>query len=190
MRTHSCAEAKYLKGRFPFYDFDDLAIIGGTTYVIKAPDEYDYIRYGDIELGNCSVADYHKLEGILLDFFSILLDVIEERECTIIRYEPKWVIRASESPELSLMLNQNGINDDVYGITVDKDDAMVKEFVTSSFRYNSFVQVLFPRRKVIITPTDHMDLFLDIPASNSVINQVDLVLRGVRKKDTETVPLS
>lgn len=175
-RIHNYTEVKCLKEKLFFYDFDNLAIKGGTVYVIKPPNEYNHIRYGDIELGNCSALDYHKLEERLLDFLSILFDSFEEQECTIVKYEPSWIVRKSESPKLSLLLNANGISNDVYGITVSKYDAIVKELAIASFRYNSFIQFLFPCRKAVITPTDHMDLFLEIPTSSSSINRVDLVL--------------
>ncbi len=177
MRTHDCAETRRLKNSIPFYDFEHLAIRGGATYVIKAPGEYAHIRYGDIALGNCTAADYREPEELLLSFFAVLLDTIDERECTIVRYEPQWVVRASHSPELSSALERNGINNDTYGITVDRHDPMVKEFATSAFRYNSFIQFLFPGRGIIITPTDHMDLFIDLPASSSSVERVELVLQ-------------
>ncbi len=177
MRTHDGAETRRLKSSIPFYDFEDLAIRGGVTYVIKAPEACGQIRFGDIAPGNCTVADYREPEELLLSFFAVLLDTIDERECTIVRYEPQWVVRASRSPELSSALEKSGINNDTYGITVDKHDPMVKELVTSAFRYNSFIQVLFPGRGIIITPTDHMDLFIDLPASNSPVKRVELVLQ-------------
>ncbi len=186
MRTHDVTETRRLKSSISFYDFDDLAIRGGATYVIKAPGEYAHIRYGDTALGNCAAADYRELEEMLLDFFSVLLDTIDERECTIVRYEPKWVVRASGSPKLFSTLKKNGVSDDVHGITVDKHDPMVKEFAVSSFRYNSFIQVLFPGRGIIITPTDHMDLFIDLPSSSSSVKRVDLVLQRPRGEDKRT----
>lgn len=170
-------EVKRLKGEFPFYDFEDLTMIEGITYAVKAPDKYSHMRYGDVKLGNCSAADYYELEKSLLDFLSIVLDTIDEKTCTIIRYEPKWVVRVSESSELSLLLREGGIGSDVYGITTDKHDVVVKQFITASFQYNSFIQILFPGRKVIITPTDHMDLFFEIPLPIGSTNQVDLVLQ-------------
>ncbi len=180
MRTHDATETRRLKSSIPFYDFEHLAIRGGVTYVIKAPEKYAHIRYGDIALGNCTAADYHELEEMLLNFFSVLLDTIDEKDCTIVRYEPKWVVRASGSSKLFSALKKNGVSDDVHGITVDKHDPMVKEFAVSSFRYNSFVQVLFPGRGIIITPTDHMDLFIDLPTSSSSVEQVELVLQKHR----------
>lgn len=176
MKTHSCTEVKHLKSEFPFYDFDNLAILGGTMYLIKAPDKYDGVRYGDMELGNCSASFYLELERILLDFLDGLFNAIQEEECIIIKYESQWVVRESETPELSLFLHTNGINDSVGGITADKHDTIVRAFTISSFRYNSFIQFLFPRSKIIITPTDHMDLFLDIPTSSSSVKQIDLRL--------------
>ncbi len=180
MRTHDVTETRRLKSSIPFYDFEHLAIRGGVTYVIKAPEKYAHIRYGDIALGNCTAADYHELEELLLNFFSVLLDTIDERECTIVKYEPKWVVRASGSSKLFSALKKNGVNNDVHGITVDKHDPMVKEFAASSFRYNSFVQVVFPGRGIIITPTDHMDLFIDLPASSPSVRRAELVLQRRR----------
>ncbi len=187
MRTHDDAETRCLKSSVPFYNFEDLAIRSGVRYVIKAPEEYGHIRYGDIALGNCTAADYCDLEELLLNFFSVQLDTIDEKECTIIRYEPQWVVRASESPELSSALDKNGISNDIHGITVDKHDPMVKEFAVSSFRYNSFIQVLFPGRGMIITPSDHMDLFIDLPASSPSVKRVELVLQ--RHGDDIVAPL-
>lgn len=183
MKAHNHAEIKCLEKEFPCYNFDDLTIKGGMVCVIKPSDEYKHVRYGDIDLGNCTVLDYHRLEETLLDFLTILFDSIEEKECTIIRYEPSWIVRKSESPELSLLLDANGINNDVHGITVSKYEAIVKEFAIASFRYNSFIQFLFPHRQAIITPTDHMDLFFELPTSSPTINRVDLILQGKRQGD-------
>ncbi len=177
MKRLNYADTKCLKRKIPFYNFNNLAIVGGTRYVIKTSAEYSCMRYRDIEFGNCTASDYCRLECAFLRFLAVFFDSVPEEECTIIKYEPKWVVRQKDSPELCLRLHENGIDRSVHGITVSKCDAIVKEFVISSFRYNSFIQILFPHTKIIISPTDHMDLFLEFPKEGPLISRVNLTLR-------------
>ncbi len=189
MKTHNAAEVKHLKSLVPFYDFDELNPVGGTRYVIKAPNKYSHIRYSGIELNYCSASDYLEIERELLKFILSLIAAIQEKECTIVRYESKWVVRESELPKLSTLLHKNGIGNSVQGITVSKYDTIIGEFVISALRYNSFIQFLFPGKRVVITPTDHLDVFVDLPESNTPAQKIELVwkTRGRQGEDKGTV---
>lgn len=182
MKTHDAAEVKHLKSLVPFYDFDELNPVGGTRYVIKAPNKYSHIRYSGIELNYCSASDYLEIEGGLLRFILSLIASIQEKECTIIRYEPKWIVRKSESPKLSALLHKNGIDNGVQGITVSKNDTIIGEFVISALRYNSFIQFLFLGKRVVITPTDHLDVFIDLPESNAPAKKIEMEMKDFKTK--------
>jgi len=169
MIFYNKSELAVLETAMPFYDFEALSPSSGTSLVVKAPENQGVTRYGDVEQKNGTFSQYRRRERSLLRFLHQLFTYIPEDDCLVRKYEEAWVVRETEAPELAAFLRKEGVDRGVWAILAGKSDDLISRFVISALRYNSFIQLLFPATQLIITPTDHMDLFLDFAAPDPAV---------------------
>lgn len=146
-----------------FYDFHRLTSHCCDDFIVRYRKD-DILRFGDAEAGRGSMNAYSCFEGNLLLFLKRAFQKIPDGLCCIVKYEEKWVINPDLNSELAKALDSKRITDHCDGIQCSKDHPVVSSFAKSCFRYNSFVQFVFPRTHLIITPTDHMDIFFSCDA--------------------------
>lgn len=143
-----------------FFDFDNLETKGYFQWKIEFCDNIDSVIYSDLHGGNMQ-KEYREKKILLQHLFEEILACIEEDCCYLKRYNEQWVVRKSESARLWKQLKNDGIsNKDSEIIMTEKESPLVLGFFNSIMKYNSFVLFAFPKTKVIIAPTDHMDIFI------------------------------
>lgn len=93
-------------------------------------------------------------------FIACIIDSIPDDQCYIVRYDDCWTANDSVMPDLHIALEHNNISNINKAIVGKKCSKLVSIFVKSCLRYNSFIQIVFPRSQVIISPSDHLDVFI------------------------------
>ena len=145
---------------FEFYDFNEMSSISGKQVLIKFNHSVDEIIYSDLQFGGDKLL-YDKKEKKMCELLEELFSEFKDTSCLIRKYERKWIVDKTLSKELYLTLKANNIENHFDGmIVVKKDDKAIMQFFESIYKYNSFVQFLFPEERMVISPTDHMDVFI------------------------------
>lgn len=184
----SC-ELEKIRSMLRFYDFHTMNSISGYDAVVryKCPNPS---RFGDVVIGNCSLETYEKLETVIMSFFIKGVQLLSEQICYIIKYDKSWVVDKRLCVSLATLLSNKQITDAYSGICVEKESKVIELFAKSCFRYNSFVQFAFPETQLIITPTDHLDIFFSSPAKQELRELLTKTISSDERKllDIKTAP--
>lgn len=82
------------------------------------------------------------------------------------------------------MFRTRGLSTNFSGAISVNDKRILDDFTYSNFKYNSFTHFLIPDDKVMITPTDHLDLFI---AASDIENILNVVKKVTNKNDSDKV---
>lgn len=177
----SSKEMNYIKKKMKFYNFDELSTEDDSKIIVKFCDSVDSVTYSDLSFIN-GFEMYEYKKRILIDFIRKVLDKVSEENCIIIRYNEKWVVNKSEAAELVNYLNNSLVTNKLKGgLLVDKNNKIVELFIESVFKYNSFIQILLKDSKIIISPSDHMDIFFQSNNMGELENLIIDILNSYRK---------
>jgi hypothetical protein len=159
-----------LKKEMSFYNF--------TTHVsknkriqVKFNENVQVTRFGDLEYGGditLFINQRNILQGFVLDLIKIL-----GGEVIVIKYNEKWIVNKElcDIDLYNLIIKLGGNNNFNGGFELHNDQE-ISVFLIECFKYNSFPNFLLTKEKVIITPSDHMDLFI----SSSNMSELNIVV--------------
>lgn len=152
-------QIKKIKNNMKFFDFNELNSYDNSNIVIKFNKKIENITYSDILFGHDEkIFDFKK--ETLIEFTKKVIENVLEQECIILKYNEKWIVNKEKSYELFKVLDNFAIKNTFNGgILVDKNSEIVSLFIESVLKYNSFIELIFVDLKLIISPTDHMDIF-------------------------------
>lgn len=148
-----------------FFDFDDFETKEFFQWKIEFCQNVNTVIYSDLQGINIKKRfrkkQFQKKQFLLQQCMKELLACIEEEHCYLKRYNEKWIVRKLKSIALYKQLKHNRIfNEASTIIMTEKNSPLIFRFFDSIMKYNSFVLFAFPDSKVIIAPTDHMDIFI------------------------------
>lgn len=171
-RKKESVDLKRIKEKFNFYNFEELESFNGRGLVIEFSPSMDPYIYSDIKFyDNADL--YETRERYIWECFERIVKSLGEDTCIVIKYNGKWIIDKNEVPELAKSLENMNVSNDFGGaIEVSKDSLLLKLFVESVLRYNSFLQFLFIEKKTILTPSDHMDIFVNALDVTMIENRI------------------
>lgn len=150
-----------LKKDFLFYDFINQENKKQKSFVITFKEENSIVTYSDLQYGKAYDTFNFQMQ-ILAKLILTILNDLNEVSVIITRYNESWIVNKTSSIQLSELLHQNEIRNNYSGaIETRIGDDIFKCFLESVFKYNSFINILLPSSKIVITPTDHMDIFFD-----------------------------
>jgi len=180
----SSKQMNKIKENMKFYDFDELSSDDDKKIVVKFNDSVDKVTYSDLTFFNGREM-YEYKKKILIEFIRKILDTVSENNCIIIKYNEKWIVNKKESLELASILNNRLITNKLKGgILVAKNDRIVELFIESVFKYNSFIQIVCQDSKLIISPSDHMDIFFQ---SNNFTELSNLIIDSLNANDEDVL---
>lgn len=148
---------------FSFFDFNELRSLHGKSIFIKGAN-LSNLTYSDLQFVEKNELEpkreaYQKIEDLICGCVLKFIDKMTEDECIVRSYGDKWfyrrIITATGGRVLPIFRSYKG------GVKVEKGSVVIESYVRSVLRYNSFLQFLFPKDQAILSPTDHMDLFVD-----------------------------
>ncbi len=166
-----------------FYNFDELSTEDNSEIIVKFDNSFELVTYSDLSFNNQFELFEHEMK-ILIEFIKRILDKVSDKNCIIIKYNDKWVVNKTKAPELGMLLDNYLITNNWKGaLLVDKDDRILELFLESVFKYDSFMQILLKDSKIIISPSDHMDIFFH---SNNINELENLIIETLKfySKDT------
>lgn len=178
----SIKELNKIKKAFSFYDFDNYNSINGQI-LIKFNDNVKVTRFDDIQFGGLP-ENFIKQSNILKNVVVDLIDYLSTETIIIAKYQSKWIMNSNKSPELAEMFRTKGLRANFSGAISTNDKRILEYFTYSNFKYNSFTHFLIPNAKVIITPTDHLDLFI---AASDIENTLNVVKKIIDKNDIDKI---
>lgn len=160
MEKVSAEELKSIEEFLGFYNFEELSPKHQRQLIVKFNSETSPVIYSDLQFGG-NKEEYENNEIIILKFLEKLFKLFREDYCVVRRYNEKWVVQEDMLPELSTALTRCSISNTFDGgILLKKDEILVESFISSVLRYNSFVEFIFITDEIIVSPTDHMDVFI------------------------------
>lgn len=181
MKKISRKEFNSVEERLNFYDFDELSSRNQRQLVVKFKDEVSPVTYSDLQFDG-NRAEYEEKEKSLKRFLKSLFITIGEPYCIIKKYNEKWVVNAEISPELATTLDKYSVSKKYNGaMAIEESSQLIELFIEAVLRYNSFVQFIFKEKEVVISPTDHMDIFID----SKEIDNLECEILGVIKECRE-----
>lgn len=159
MNQISAKQMDKIKKDMLFYNFNELNSNDNSKMVVKFHDNIDSVIYSDLQFyEGKEMFEYKK--NILIEFIKKSLNKIAEDSCIIVKYNEKWVVNKEKSKELSEVLSNYSVRNNFNGgILIDKKSKIVELFIESVLKYNSFIEIVFGNSQLIISPTDHMDIF-------------------------------
>jgi len=178
----SLKELNEIKKDFKFYNFINHNSTNGQI-VIKFNDNVGVTRFDDIQFGGLSenfISQSNLLKNIVLD----LVDYLRAKTIIIVKYQNNWIVNSNKSSELAEMFRTRGLRTNFSGALSVNDKRILEDFIYSNFKYNSFTHFLIPDDKVMITPTDHLDLFI---AASDIENILNIVKKVINKNDSDKI---
>lgn len=151
---------KILKN-FDFYSFDTLSSHKNNSIVLTFNNYIDVATFSDIKYGG-SEKDYIAQKEILKTIIKEYINSFDVEFLYLKKYSELWLINEEICKELVYYMKANDINNNSKAMIVLRQaEPPFELFLDSLFMYNSFFQILLPEERIIVSPTDHMDIFLD-----------------------------
>ena len=169
----SLAELNIIRRTFSFYDFQNHNSLMGQI-LVKFKDDYEITRFDDVQFGGL-LEDFMKQANILKSIAFKLIGSFSTENIVIAKYQPKWIIDSNKSPILAEAFRLKKLRANFSGAISVKDTETIEEFFYANFKYNSFTHFIIPDSKIIITPTDHLDLFIvsdDINKTFEIVSKI------------------
>jgi hypothetical protein len=176
MKKIAYNDLKMVETNLNFYDFDGFFSEERKILYIEFCDKINLVRYE--ENGLLKKAGLFEEEvNILLTIVEKLFGIINEDLCIIRKNNWRWILHKNISLELYSELDNNSIyNRFKGGILVKKNDYLIKMFNESAFKNNSFIQFIFVKSEIIISPTDHMDILIHARNIENIEDKINKII--------------
>lgn len=186
MEKVNIKQLRTIENKMTFYDFNDLSTRKESQLLVRFKKEVNATTYSDIQF-NGNEKHFYSQKQELKTFILKLFNSFTDEDCVIRKYEVDWIIDKTLSSELFecfIMLGiQNSSNE---AICVKKNDEIINLLLESVFRYNSFIQFLFEKAEVVVSPSDHLDVFI---ASNNPARMKSKITKCLKSLDEENLEI-
>lgn len=160
MKKISLEQLRTIEDKLNFYNFESLSTKNGSQLLIQFTEGTDVITYSDLQFGGSeqlSLSQKKELQEFILRLFDVFIDDY----CLIRKYETDWIVDEALSKELADFFLKRGVqNNSDESFYVKKDDKIIPLLLDAAFRYNSFVQFIFEKEEVVVSPSDHLVVFI------------------------------
>lgn|SRR5574337_575037 len=174
---------KALGNELAFYDFKTLSPNNDYQFIVQFTDNIEVTTYSDIEYSGNEFDFTYQMETLKC-FINQLFKYLPEDYCLIRNYGTDWIVDKELSLELYEHFNEQGIlNNSKQLLSIKKDDRLISLLLDSIFQYNSFVQFIFKESGVIVSPSDHLDLFISGNKLSEVRDILNNCLNNFSKRE-------
>lgn len=155
-------ELTCLRAQLSFYDFEHFCSINNKDIKIEFSSHFKNLTYNDLNYGD-SREVYNKKEKLICELINSIFKVVKDDYCVITKYNDCWIVNKKKSSKLYRMLKNSNVKiKETVALLVDKNALEIELFIKSVLKYNSFVQFLFSNDKIVMSVTDHMDIFISV----------------------------
>ena len=158
-------KSKCLKNKFSFYNFKNFESVNKENDMVIKFSKNKITRYCDLILGG-NPKEYEHLENDLLQLLNSFFDTLSTKDAVAIKYADTWVVDKKESSDLYLFLHKRKLDRKKFLYLQDNKQLFLL-LSKSTLRYNTFCQFLFPENELVLTVTDHLDIFVSTPILNT-----------------------
>lgn len=144
-----------------FFDFKTYSLKSGKGIIIELDNNSDSVRYCDVQHSNYDknvLKKYLKKERELVKIPKYFAELLND-EILIYKEREKWITNKRIAPKMNEMLKNAGVSENDCMLKISTADEL-KIFTKSILRYNTFASYIFPAKRVVVAPTDHMDVFV------------------------------
>lgn len=153
-------EINNLFRNFSFYNFENLHGSASKEVIIEFSENRNNITFNDLNYNDNREICTQKGE-ILCNLVHLILSKCIDDYCVIRKYNECWVMNNRKSKRLYKMLKQNNIkNRSTKALSIEKRSKELDLFIFSALKYNSYIQFLLKDEQIVITISDHMDIFV------------------------------
>lgn len=167
-----------------FYDFQSLTPYKEKSLIVATEENDYYMRYGDALFDPQNITKYRLNEEALVKFLINFIKEIDVKTCIIRKYEEKWVVGTKIPPILAKWFSDNYISKEIQAFEIDTREPAFIKLLSLAFRGNSMFQIIFLEKKIIVSPSDHMDIFFDADETDKLLPVIMQVL-----SKTKTMPI-
>lgn len=143
-----------------FYNLSTCSQLCGNEVIINLSKRLEKVTYSDLRYTTFDKKEfrlYFRKERLLIE---IMLELfLGFQEVYVFNLGDRWITNRKIAPSLNQILRDNKILDGDSCILLTEEFEIVA-FVKSIFRYNTFASFFDPRKGVLVTPTDHLDIFI------------------------------
>ncbi len=159
---------------FNYYDFENLESLGEEIIIeVKKP-----VRYS--EVNDSAEYDFKEQTTNIQKIILLLIQMELDNKVYIRKYEDYWVHKEFLKSE---KWSEFKINNDFSGVYEIEELSEVKSLIEGNLKYESFVQFLIPNKQLIITPTDHMDIFCHSVNSSILLRNLERIFKTTNLGD-------
>ena len=161
-----------------FYNLSTCSQSSGNEIIIHLSKKLGKVIYSDLRYTTFDKKDfqlYFRKEKLLI---GIMLELFREfREVYVFNYGDKWITNKKVAPSLNQILRDNKVFDGNHSSVLQlTEESEIVAFVKSIFRYNTFASFFNPEKCIVVTPTDHLDVF--ISAKDDYIKTVKNIIEN------------
>lgn len=147
-----------LKKELSFYDFISHESSKGEIQV-KFREDITLTRFLDIEFGG-NKDDFLEQAALLKKLFKSILNFYKTQEIILCKYNYRWVTNIEENLEMYNLFKTRKIRINFSGGFVVRNPKIIEQFFDANLKSCTFTYFIIPNEKIIIAPTDHMDMFI------------------------------
>lgn len=160
MIKYNDKEVANICSKLNFYDFQQFCSIDGDNVKIEFSNHFEYLTYSDLNYGS-NREIFERKQKLICELMNSIFRLVQDNNCFIIKYNERWIVNKRKSIRLYKILRKNNIkNKRSAAVSVEKYDYEIELFIRSVLKYNSFVQFIFLKDNMIISVTDHIDIFI------------------------------
>lgn len=144
-----------------FYNLSTCSQLCGNEILINLSKRLGKVTYSDLRYTTFDKKEFQLyfrkekfLIGIILELFSNFQEVY------IFNHGDKWINNRKIAPSLNQILKDNKIFDGDSCVLKLTEEIEIVAFVKSILRYNTFASFFIPAKDIVVTPTDHLDIFI------------------------------
>ena len=164
-----------------FYDLSTCSQLCGNKIIINLSKKLGKVIYSDLRYTTFDKKEirlYFRKETLLT---GIILELLSNfQEIYVFNYGNQWMINKRKAPSLNQILKDNKVFDCESRVLKLTEEAEIVAFAKSIFRYNTFASFFNPGKGIVVTPTDHLDIFISL--KNECVNVIKEIIENKNEK--------
>lgn len=160
MKEVSLRKIEMMKRKCSFFNFDKFC--AEIEIVIQFEPNSKIVRFGEFSIWEDYLFFHYEVKRFL-DLIKMILKEEKDERCLVLKDNKKWIVNPRREKKLDFLLKKNGIrNRKTEGMLLEigTEWEVIRLLVKSVFQCNTNAIFLLPKSKIVLIPSDHMDMFV------------------------------